>query len=97
MDNIDINLYSALKEYYNHLFNTGYSSKKESDNLLVYTFIEELVKNFPSSSISEKDYSAINGALSCLYNSTCAIQHPQIKCSNYFLSEALVPLSSVVE
>lgn len=81
-----IDLYEALKRYYNHLFNTGYSKPNDLEKLLIYIFIEELYEYPMSSYIKEEDYNIIGNALNCLYGSTCALSYPETKCSSYFLN-----------
>lgn len=92
MDIVTTNLYDSLKKYYNHLFNTGYSTSSDLEKLLVYTFIEEIFEYSLVPYIDEKDYTILNEALNCLYGTSCILPYPRVICSGYFLSDVLNPL-----
>lgn len=86
MEAVSTNLYQSLKRYYNHLFNSGYSPKSNSEKLLILLFISELIDTQKTPSIydtlilSREELTILERALHCLYGSSCEIKYPDIDC-----------------
>lgn len=70
--------YNAVVKYFSVLSHSGYKPYSSVNNLLVYTFAEELLTGDLSYFITEKDYNTIDKALNCLYGS-CMISYPDYK------------------
>lgn len=73
-------LYNACVKYFTSLSHYGYRNEEEVKKLLLYVFIQELV-NTTSIAISEEDYKHLEGALYCIYGTTCLIPYPKY-CEN---------------
>lgn len=71
-------VYSSVNKYFSVLSHTGYKSYAEVDELLIFTFIEELLYGPLSQYITEQDYNIITDSLDCLYGS-CMIPFPAYK------------------
>lgn len=71
-------VYDAVTRYFSALSHMGYKSYAEVDQLLVFTFIEELLYGPLSQFITEEDYKVINDSLYCLYGS-CMMPFPEYK------------------
>lgn len=67
-------VYNAISRYYTILSKTGYKEYNEVDDLLIYTFIEELLTEY-AEFITESDLQSITKLLYCLYGS-CMILFP---------------------
>lgn len=68
----------ALDRYFSILAHTGYKSYSQVYNLLVITFIEELLCGPMSEFITEEDYKTIHNSVACIYGS-CMIPFPSYK------------------
>lgn len=68
-------VFNSVDKYFTTLSHTGYISYKRVEELLVYTFIEELL-NTMSEYIDDKDYTIIMNSLECLYGTSCTIPYP---------------------
>ncbi len=66
-----------MSVYFNALTKFGYKKQSDVNKLLVYNFIGEILTGEMRYFITEKDYGAIEQALSCLYGSSCLIPYPQ--------------------
>lgn len=73
-------LYNSCVRYFTTLGNYGFKNDEEVKKLLFYVFIQELV-NTTSIVISEEDYKHLEGALYCIYGTTCLIPYPKY-CEN---------------
>lgn len=71
-------VYNSVNKYFSVLSHTGYKSYKEVNQLLVFTFLEEVLYGPLAQFITEDDYRVINEALYCLYGS-CMIPFPDYK------------------
>lgn len=71
-------VYEALNRYFCTLTKTGYKSYTEVNQLLILTFMEELLYGPLSAYITEDDYKIITNSLDCLYGS-CMIPYPVYK------------------
>lgn len=71
-------VYDSVNKYFSVLSHMGYKSYSEVDQLLVYTFIEEMLSGPLSQYITEDDYNNISSSLNCLYGS-CMIPFPDYK------------------
>lgn len=71
------NLFSAISSYFTSLSHFGYKKKSDVNNLLIYSFIEEMLTGRMREFITEDDYRYIEKALHCLYGSTCFIPYPE--------------------
>lgn len=67
--------YVALERYFNALSHIGYKSQEETEHLLIFLFIEEILTGPMSVFVTEQDYNAINNVLYCMYGS-CTIPYP---------------------
>ena len=68
-------LYDSCLRYFTSLSNYGFRNEKDVKKLLFYVFIHELV-NTTSLAIPEEDYKHLEGALYCMYGTTCLIPYP---------------------
>ena len=66
----------ALKRYYNSLFKLGYKNYTDVNNLLVLTFLEELLEYDSYQFITEEDYNTIIKALYCMLGNSYNIEFP---------------------
>lgn len=75
MDNTLVNVCSAVMEsithYYKLLSQTGYVKQSVVNKLLVLSFIDDIIHDFPP--IDEKDYNALCKVWDCLAFNTCLI------------------------
>lgn len=71
-------VYDSVIRYFNTLSHTGYKSYSEVYELILFTFIEEMLYGPLSQFITDKDYNDINKAINCLYGS-CMIPYPSYK------------------
>ena len=71
-------VYNSVNRYFKSLSHLGYKPDKEVFQLLVFTFIEEMLYGSLSYYITEEDYRTINSALYCIYGS-CLIPYPDYK------------------
>ena len=71
-------VYNSVNKYFSVLSHMGYKPDKEVDNLLIFTFIEEMLYGPLSQYITDKDYKSITNAVYCLYGS-CMIPYPEYK------------------
>lgn len=71
-------VYNSVNKYFSVLKNLGYKSYNSVEQLLIFTFIEELLYSPLSQFITEKDYNDISNSLYCLYGS-CMISFPDYK------------------
>ena len=71
-------VYDSVNRYFSALSHMGYKPDKEVDNLLIFTFIEEMLYGPLSQYITDKDYKSITNAVYCLYGS-CMIPFPDYK------------------
>lgn len=75
INNLSELVLNSLNKLFNKLSITGYESYCAIDNLLIYSFIEDLLDAY-NTCITEEDYYYIRKALDCLYGS-CLIPYPQ--------------------
>lgn len=75
-------VYNSVNRYFSVLSHIGYKSYNEVEQLLIFTFIEEMLYGPLSQYLTEKDYNIINNSLYCLYGS-CMIPFPDYKKSIY--------------
>lgn len=71
-------VYDSVNRYFSVLSHIGYKSYKEVDQLLAFTFIEEILYGPLAQFITEEDYNTISNSLYCLYGS-CMIPFPDYK------------------
>lgn len=71
-------VYNSVDRYFSVLTHSGYKSYAEVYNLIILTFIEEMLCGPMSEFITEEDYKYITGSLQCLYGS-CMIPFPDYK------------------
>lgn len=65
-------LLDAVERYFSYMRHTGYKPYEEVYRLLVFMFIEEMLYGNMSGFISERDYKAIDNAITCI-SGTCMI------------------------
>lgn len=70
--------YDAINRYFSLLKHTGYKPYSQVENLIIMTFIEEMLDGPLSQFITERDYNSIINSLYCLYG-TCMIPFPDYK------------------
>lgn len=66
----------ALDRYFSVLEKVGYMNQKDTDKLILLTFLQEMLEQY-AGYITEKDYKLINSVIACLYGSSCLIPFPQ--------------------
>lgn len=71
-------VYNSVNNYFSVLSHIGYKPYNEVYQLLVFTFIEEMLYGPLSQYLTEEDYNSINNSLYCLYGS-CMIPYPDYK------------------
>lgn len=71
-------VYNSVNRYFSVLSHIGYKPYNEVEQLLIFTFIEEMLYSPLSQYLTEEDYNAINNSLYCLYGS-CMIPFPDYK------------------
>lgn len=71
-------VFGSINNYFSALSHLGYKPYSEVNNLLVFSFIEEMLYGPLSIFITEEDYKHINKALECMYGS-CMIPYPSYK------------------
>ena len=76
MDKVTKVAVDSIRSYYNSLFTFGYSNYVNVDNLLILTFLEELLDYDSQQYIDEKDYNDIIRALYNLTGNACNIDYP---------------------
>lgn len=74
---------SSMSYYFNALTQFGYKKQSDTNKLLIYNFIEEMLTGEMRFYITEADYKLIEQALNCLYGSSCLIPYPQYINDNY--------------
>lgn len=90
MEELELITLNAIDKYYNYLENLGYADNDDMNNILILSFISDLVNMFPQY-ITDKDYDIILKAVMCLSNNSCFISSPHFltqeslfKDSNYY-------------
>lgn len=71
-------VYNSVNRYFSVLSHIGYKPDKEVDQLLVFTFLEEMLYGPLEQFITEEDYKTITNSLYCIYGS-CMIPFPDYK------------------
>lgn len=71
-------VHNSVNSYFSVLSHMGHKSDKEVNQLLVFSFLEELLYGPFAQFITEKDYKSITNSLYCLYGS-CMIPFPDYK------------------
>lgn len=71
-------VYNSVNRYFSVLSHIGYKPDKEVDQLLVFTFLEEMLYGLLAQFITEEDYKTITSSLYCIYGS-CMIPFPDYK------------------
>lgn len=71
-------VYDSVNRYFSVLSHIGYKPDKEVEQLLVFTFLEEMLYGPLAQYITEEDYKTITNSLYCLYGS-CMIPFPDYK------------------
>lgn len=72
-------LFQSLSNYFSTLTRVGYVSNIDTERLMIFDFIYELLDGECKGFITEKDYLEIHKALYCLYGSTCLIPYPEYR------------------
>lgn len=69
---MDINVYAnkALKDYFNILSTKGYLPDKDTDNVLIYVYINDILNKYDKY-ITEEEFGIILDLLKCLNKQTC--------------------------
>ncbi|MGN0143790.1 MAG: hypothetical protein ACI398_02320 [Clostridium sp.] len=90
MEELDLITINAIEKYYSYLENIGYIDNDDMNNILILSFINDIVKLF-SNYITDDDYTTIVKALLCLSDNSCLISAPHFltqeslfKDSNYY-------------
>lgn len=73
MDNI---VYDAITQYYTALSKLGYYKYGDVFRLLVLCFLRDFVYHDYRGVLNREDYRIIEGALDCLFGSSCLIPYP---------------------
>ena len=90
MEELDLITLNAIDKYYTYLDNLGYVENEEMDNIIILSFINDILNIFPQY-ITDKDYNTILKAVQCLSTKSCFISSPHFltqeslfKDSNYY-------------
>lgn len=86
---VERELYDALRRYFSILSHTGYKKYTEVEKLLVFSFIEELLRYPFSQYITDADYSLISKTVYNLYGS-CLIPY-----SDYKKAPGCIPVKTI--
>lgn len=76
MDNLTIFTKDTIDNYFTKIKNSGYLSTTDTNNLLILSFIEEMLFYKFSGFIDDKDYNILLSVLTKLYGSSCIMQFP---------------------
>lgn len=77
MDSVNNVLHDSYQSYFNVLSKVGYVNYDRVSQLLILTFIQELLTGDLGIHISEEDYRTISRVLTCIYGSSCLISYPE--------------------
>ena len=90
MEELNLITLNAISGYYNNLKYLGYVDQYETNNIIILSFINDLINTF-SQSITNSDYDNIIKAIQCLSDKSCFISAPHFltqeslfKDSNYY-------------
>ena len=90
MEELNLITLNAISGYYNHLNSLGYIDCYETDNIIILSFINDILNMFPQY-ITDSDYDTILKAVQCLSDKSCLISSPHFltqeslfKESNYY-------------
>lgn len=90
MEELDLITLSTIDKYYTYLDNLGYVENEEMNNILILSFINDILNIFPQY-ITDEDYDIILKAVQCLSAKSCFIPSPHFltqeslfKDSNYY-------------
>lgn len=70
---------TSIENYFKSLSYKGYLNDRDTNNLLILTFLEEMLYYKFSDYITQKDYTIIMEALNELYNSSCILGNLEFK------------------
>ena len=76
MGALDNEIMQSIKTYFNALSKLGYLKYDSVYKLLVYIFLNKLIKSDCISYLSTEDYKEVSNLLQCLYGNTCLISYP---------------------
>lgn len=90
MEELNLITLNAISGYYNNLKYLGYVDCEETNNVILLSFINDLINTFPQY-ITNSDYDTILKAVQCLSDKSCFISAPHFltqeslfKDSNYY-------------
>ena len=90
MEELNLITLNAISGYYNNLKYLGYVDCDETDNIIILSFINDLINTFPQY-ITNSDYDTILKAVQYLSDKSCFISAPHFltqeslfKDSNYY-------------
>ena len=90
MEELNLITLNAISGYYNNLKHLGYVDYQETFNIIILSFINDLINTFPQY-ITNSDYDTILKAAQCLSDKSCLISSPHFltqeslfKESNYY-------------
>lgn len=90
MEELELITLNAIDKYYNYLENLGYADNDDMNNILILSFISDIINTFPQY-ITDSDYDIILKAVQCLSDKSCFISSPHFltqeslfKDSNYY-------------
>lgn len=69
-------IYNALYKYYNGLEKLGQLPYKQSQKLVILSFIKDFILKECTDYITEADYKQLELSLNCLFGSECSIPYP---------------------
>ena len=75
MEELNLITLNAISGYYNNLKYLGYVDCDETDNIIILSFINDLINTFPQY-ITNSDYDTILKAVQCLSDKSCFILAP---------------------
>lgn len=78
MEDLDNLVQESLARYFNVLEKTGYINERDTNKLILLTFIQDIINDYPYY-ITEDDYKVLSNLLSCLYGTSCLIPFAQFK------------------
>ena len=94
MEELNLITLNAISGYYNNLKYLGYVDYQETNNIIILSFINDLINTFPQY-ITNSDYDTILKAVQYLSDKSCFISAPHFltqeslfKDSNYYKQKA---------
>lgn len=66
-------VYTTVNRYFTKLSQVGYVPDSEINKILILFIIDDIISRF---TLTENEFRQINGALTCLFGTSCLIPYP---------------------